>query len=168
MICAPKSLSVCLSPKILTKPSVSLLVLARLFAANGNLPILYSTPCQETEYIVINSKSMVIFKNKTAPKGFFFGEFTEWTSSHLTKSPFIGGFAEEDFLIYGNLCQTYIDKRKSQMIARGKNGTADRFERADWLTTSAFGWNENACAISEELYSSINPWTQVPSSPDHI
>ena len=44
MICAPNSLSVFLSPRILTKPSVSLLVLARLLAAKGNLPTEYSTP----------------------------------------------------------------------------------------------------------------------------
>merc|ERR1712038_75021 len=44
MMCAPSSLSVFLSPRILTKPSVSLLVLARLLAAKGNLPTEYSTP----------------------------------------------------------------------------------------------------------------------------
>ena len=46
MICAPNSLSVFLSPRILTKPSVSLLVLALLLAANGNLPTVYSTPAK--------------------------------------------------------------------------------------------------------------------------
>uniref|UniRef100_A0A915JY19 Uncharacterized protein n=1 Tax=Romanomermis culicivorax TaxID=13658 RepID=A0A915JY19_ROMCU len=40
-IWAPKIRSVALSPIILTKPSASLFVLARLLAINGNLPILY-------------------------------------------------------------------------------------------------------------------------------
>merc|ERR1719370_1522715 len=44
IIWAPRSLSVFLSPRILTRPSVSLLDLALLFAAKGNFPTLYSTP----------------------------------------------------------------------------------------------------------------------------
>jgi hypothetical protein len=44
IMCAPSSLSVTLSARTFTNPSVSLLVLALLFAAKGNLPTLYSTP----------------------------------------------------------------------------------------------------------------------------
>lgn len=44
IMCAPSSLSVTLSPRTFTNPSVSLLVLALLFAVNGNLPTLNSTP----------------------------------------------------------------------------------------------------------------------------
>ena len=44
IMCAPRSLSVALSDKILTMPSASLTVLALLLAARGNLPTAYSTP----------------------------------------------------------------------------------------------------------------------------
>ncbi|PAV58676.1 hypothetical protein WR25_10058 [Diploscapter pachys] len=44
IMCTPNILSVCLSASTFTNPSWSLFVFAREFAANGNLPILYSTP----------------------------------------------------------------------------------------------------------------------------
>merc|ERR1719323_476682 len=44
MMWAPNSLSVFLSPRIFTMPSVSLLHLALLLAAKGNLPTEYSIP----------------------------------------------------------------------------------------------------------------------------
>lgn len=44
MICAPKSLPVFLSLKILTRPSVWVIALALEFAKNGKLPFEYYTP----------------------------------------------------------------------------------------------------------------------------
>mgnify|MGYP001385113299 CR=1 FL=1 len=41
MICTPKTLSVLLSAKILTNPSVALFTLALELARKGNLPTLY-------------------------------------------------------------------------------------------------------------------------------
>jgi hypothetical protein len=46
-ICAPSTLSVDLCPRIFTMPSVSAFVLALLFAAKGNFPILNSIPWGE-------------------------------------------------------------------------------------------------------------------------
>src|SRR3546814_4155969 len=44
MMCAPSTRSVCLSARILTKPSVVSLQRARLLAVKGNLPTRYATP----------------------------------------------------------------------------------------------------------------------------
>ena len=49
IICAPRRRSVFLSPRTLTKPSVSLLHLARLLASRGKVPTLYSTPCRRNK-----------------------------------------------------------------------------------------------------------------------
>lgn len=54
----PSNLSVDFSAKTLTKPSVSSFVLALLLAANGNLPITYSTPyINKHKTMVYNDKS---------------------------------------------------------------------------------------------------------------
>ena len=79
-MCAPRRRSVFLSARTLTRPSVSLLHLARLLASRGKMPTLYSTPCGRNTQCSVSTRTIYFFiywrliAQSTAtgwPQGFF-------------------------------------------------------------------------------------------------